>query len=286
MEPIFGSRLSWNKLQPMDFSLTNVTRLCFVASYAVALLLELVRLLRAKPYWTWLSVAFGASGLLAHTLFLIFRTPFVASPNGSLLLLAWVVAIFYLYGSIHHRQWAWAIFVLPLILVLVGLSGVVAPEQDDSSPRWFTGDTFWGAVHGSLLLLSAIGLCVACVASVMYLVQANRVRNKATFSEGLRLPSLERLLQMNRRAINWAFPLLTTGLMLGVILLTQHGQAVWTAPKVFSTVGLWAAFALILYLRYSAAVSNRRLAVLTIAAFGLLLIALLSSHPVAGGGGW
>lgn len=271
---------------PMDLiPLQNVTRLCFVASYAVALVLELLRLVRSKPLWTWLSVGFGAAGLFAHTLFLLFRSPLVASPNGSLLLLAWVIAIFYLYGTVHHRQWAWAIFVLPLTLILVGLSGVVSADSVGAS-RWFTGETFWGAVHGSLLLLAAIGLSVACVASVMYLVQAHRLRNKAIFSEGLRLPSLERLLLMNRRAITWAFPLLTSGLMLGIILMLQHQDAVWTEPKIFSTVGLWAAFALILYLRYSAAISNRRLAILTIAAFGLLLVALLSSHPVVGGGGW
>lgn len=269
----------------MDFPLQNVTRLCFVASYAVALLLELVRLLRASPLWAWASLIFGAGGLLAHTLFLVVQQPLVASPNGSLLLLAWVVAVFYLYGTLHHRQWAWAIFVLPLTLILVTLSGLF-PTETTSPTRWFTGETFWGAVHGSLLLLAAIGLCVACVASVMYLVQAQRLRSKAVFQEGLRLPSLERLMQMSRRAINIAFPLLTVGLLLGVILLAQRSEAVWTAPKVFSTFGLWAAFAVILYLRYSAAVSNRRLAVLTIAAFGLLLVALLSAHPIAGGGGW
>ncbi|MCX7700894.1 MAG: hypothetical protein N2039_08450, partial [Gemmataceae bacterium] len=77
----------------MDFPLQNVTRLCFVASYAVALLLELVRLLRASPLWAWASLIFGAGGLLAHTLFLVVQQPLVASPNGSLLLLAWVVAV-------------------------------------------------------------------------------------------------------------------------------------------------------------------------------------------------
>ena len=35
---------------------------------------------------------------------------------------------------------------------------------------------------------------------------------------GLRLLSLERLESMNRRAINWAFPLLTVGLLLGVAI--------------------------------------------------------------------
>jgi len=231
----------------------------------------------------WAGLAFGAAGLLAHTLFLLLQRPRVVSPHGSLLVLAWVVAIFYLYGALHYRKLAWALFVLPLVLGLVLLSGAF-PSEAGGEARWFTGDTFWGAVHGSLVLLAAIGLCVACLASLMYLVQAARLRSKAAPGEGLRLPSLERLAMMNRRAITWAFPLWTAGLLLGVVLLAQHDSANWTALKVAGTVGLWATFALLIYLRYSVQVSNRRLAFLTIAAFGLLIATLAAAHPVQGGG--
>ena len=71
------------------------------------------------------------------------------------------------------------------------------------------------------------------------------------------LPSLERLAQMNRRAIVWAFPLLTAGLLLGVILLVQRSEQSWTAPKVLSTAGLWLAFLVLIYLRYFVNSSNR-----------------------------
>jgi ABC-type transport system involved in cytochrome c biogenesis permease subunit len=265
--------------------LQHITRFCFAASYAVALVLELVYLLTPRPVVRLAGLAFGAAGLFAHTAFLVIQRPLVATPHGSLLVLSWVVAVFYLYGAMHHRKMAWAIFVLPLVLGLVVLAGFFPPEAADTSPRWFTGDTFWGAVHGSLVLLAAIGLSVACLASLMYLVQARRLRSKLAPGKGLRLPSLERLSQMNRRAITWAFPLLTAGLLLGLILLAQRASAEWTALKISTTVALWLAFAVLLYLRYATGVSNRRLAVLTIAAFGLLLVTLVATHPVAGGGG-
>jgi ABC-type transport system involved in cytochrome c biogenesis permease subunit len=92
------------------------------------------------------------------------------------------------------------------------------------------------------------------------------------------------LTDMNRRAITGAFPLLTAGLLLGIVLLAQQDSPVWTALKVSSTIGLWLAFALLLYMRYAANVSNRRLAILTIAAFGLLLVTLAASHTAVGGG--
>jgi ABC-type transport system involved in cytochrome c biogenesis permease subunit len=267
----------------MESIFQHVTRFCFGASYAVALILELVQLVRPSKLTRWAGLAFGSAGLLAHTLFLIFQQPQVATPSGSLLLLSWVVAVFYLYGAFHHRKQAWALFVLPVVLILVVLSALYPVTADDSS-RWFTGDSFWGAIHGSLLLLAAIGVSVGFVASVMYLTHSFRLQVKATPGKGLRLPSLERLAQMNRRAIVWAFPMLTAGLLLGVLLLVQRPEQAWTAPKVLGTAGLWLAFLVLIYLRYFAQSSNRRLAVLTIAAFGLMLVTLAASHPVAAGG--
>src|SRR5262249_38549308 len=137
---------------PMDHFVQKITLFCFAASYVLALVLELAQLLSPRPLLRWAGLACGAAGLLAHTLFLLIQRPPVATPKGSLLLLAWVVAVFYLYGAVHHRKMAWAIFVLPLALGLVVLAGLFPPESSDTTPRWFTGDTFWGAVHGSLVL--------------------------------------------------------------------------------------------------------------------------------------
>src|SRR5262245_22327864 len=266
----------------MSASLQNVTRFCFGASYAVALILELAQLALPRRSLRVAGMLFGAAGLIAHTAFLIVHHPTVAAPYGSLLLLAWVVAVFYLYGAMHHRHFAWGVFVLPIVLILIGLTEVFAKTGSDSAHRWFTGENFWGLVHGGLVVLALVGVCVGCVASVMYLLQARRLKSKTAPGQGLRLLSLERLATMNRRAVTWAFPLLTAGLLVGVIRLAQYaGPSLgWRSPRVLSTVGLWLVFLLLLYLRYFAHASNRRLAVLTIAAFGLMLVTLATAHPV------
>jgi len=270
----------------MESFLSGISRFCFLASYGIALVMELIQLWGARPWKRWTGIAFGTAGLLAHTLFLLIRRPSIAAPYGSLLLLAWVVAVFYLYGTIHHRRLAWAVFVLPIVLVLVLLSTAFPATAPDSVDRWFTGDRFWGIVHGGLLFLAAIGASVGCVASVMYLVQAFRLKSKLLPSEGFRLLSLERLAVMSRRAVLWTFPLLTVGLLVGIILLANYEgpSRAWTTPRVLSTAGLWLAFLLLLYLRYATQFSNKRLAVLTIAIFGLMLVTLLTAHPVVPGG--
>jgi ABC-type uncharacterized transport system permease subunit len=269
----------------------RTTVYCFGASYAVALLLELVNLLRPRPILRGLATVFGGAGLLAHTLFLavaLFVAPAetpLASQFVSLLFIAWIVAIFCFYGTLHHRRQAWGVFVLPVVLFLVVLA-TAFPNRESSGPEWLRGDRLLPLVHGVLLLLAAVGVCVGFVASVMYLAQAHRLRTKAPPGKGLRLMSLERLEAMIRHAIVTSFPLLTAGLLTGIALLVPRFADVqsWRDLRIVSTIVLWVVFALLLYLRYGYHLRGRRIALLTIVAFALLVCTLAASHTVAQGG--
>ncbi len=273
--------------------LERVTVFCFAASYGVAFLVELLQLLRPRPALRLVGLVFGSAGLFAHTIFLAVQHPELSSRYGSLLFLAWIVAIFYLYGSLHHRKIAWGLFVLPLVLGLIGLAVMFVHDNSPEEEPWllrlfsFQGERFWGLLHAALLLLAAVGICVGFLASVMYLVHARRLKSKALPAQGLKFLSLERLEEMNRRAIVLAFPLLTAGVVVGMVLLAQAGRPVrsWTDPRALAAVVLWLVFAVLLYLRYSLHVRGRRVAILTIVAFVLLVVTLAVQHPLSGGGG-
>lgn len=268
----------------------GITRFCFGACYALALILELVQMVWPRPVQRFLAAGFGVAGLLAHTLFLAVQRPPLSSQFGSLLLLSWILAVFYLYGSIHYRKVAWGVFVMPVVLGLVVLTSIVPPEEDPQSTLFpaldsLRGDRFWSFLHGTLLLLAAVGVCIGFVASVMYLVQARRLRAKILPGQGVRLLSLERLEEMNRRAINLAFPLLTAGVLVGGALMLHKAEQLqgWSDPKVLGGIALWLVFALLLYLRYGAHLRGRRLAQLTIMAFVLLVFTLAASHATVQG---
>lgn len=269
----------------------GISRYCFAASYGLAFGLELLNSVWTRPLVRAIGLASGGAGLLAHTIYLIVQRPTPQSAYGSLLLLAWVLAVFYLYGSVHHRRQAWAIFVLPLVLGLVLLAGQFAPGAAAVPTSWadavapLTGDRFWGIVHGGLLILSAVGVSVGCIASVMYLVQGRRLRSKAVLNRGVKMLSLERLETMNRRAINVAFPLLTVGLAVGAALMSRRDAARpdWTAGKFIGTFGLWLVVVILLWLRYGVHARGRHLALGTIAAFAIMVAVLAASHPFAEG---
>jgi ABC-type transport system involved in cytochrome c biogenesis permease subunit len=268
----------------------RVTIVCFIASYGVALALELWHQFRPRPVLRLLEVGFGAAGLLAQTIYLARRQPPLVEPFGWMLFLAWILAIFYLSGAVHHRRLAWGVFVLPLVLVLVGLGVAFGPSpaapEDEARSGVLSFQDPWGPVHAVLLFLAAVGVCVAFLASLMYLVQAQRLRSKKLPGHGLRLLSLERLEAMNRRAINLAFPLLTAGVLIGLVrLLPQRPLPGWSDLRVLGAGVLWLAFAALLYLRYGYHLRGRQVAVLTIVTFALLLGCLALSHPVGQGGG-
>lgn len=264
--------------------LTGITIVCFAASYGVALLLEVLGLLWPRRVPRLFGVAMGAAGLLAHTLYLI-QAFFLSEPRrslssrfDSLLLVAWILAGLYVYASLQYRRLAWGLFVLPVVEALIALAWPYRAAADVEQPFLLQ------VVHVVLLTLTAFGACIGFLASVMYLIQAHRLKAKTLPNHGLHLLSLERLEKLNRRAIALAFPLLTAGMILGVALMVQQaGQLSWTDPHILAAVILWLLLAALIYLGYGHRLRGRRLAVLTIVAFGLLLFTLAWPHLGAGG---
>jgi ABC-type transport system involved in cytochrome c biogenesis permease subunit len=234
------------------------------------------------PLFRWLAVAFGAAGLAALTIFLAVQRPLLIWQYGWMLFLAWILAVFYLIGSVHHRRLSWGLFVLPLVLGLVGLGAAFGPS--DTNDNTLPIQDAWGAVHGGLLLLAAVGLCVGFLASLMYLVQVHRLRAKTLPGQGLRLWSLERIEAMNRRAIVLAFPLLTAGMLVGLVLMFEKNLSGWTDPRVLASIVLRLTFALQLYLRIGYHLRGRPVALLTILTFVLLVGCHSLTHWGQGGG--
>jgi len=230
--------------------------------------------------WRVVALLAGLAGLVAHTAFLLDKQPSFYWQFGLLLFVAWALAVFYLVCAVHYQRMSWGLFVLPLVLALVGLAVLPGTPPDDSPGHW-RAPLQWGPVHGWLLVLAAVGSCVGFLASVMYLIQAHRLRTKAPPGQGLKLLSLERLELMNRRALFATFPLLTAGMLAGVVHLLILPQSVvsWTDARVMATAGLWIVFAVVLYLRFARHLRGRQMALLTILAFVLLLGCLALSHP-------
>jgi hypothetical protein len=264
--------------------IANITVTCFLASYAVALGLEISRLFFRSGVRGALMLAFGAAGLLAHTLYLAHRATIEAStPLASefdfYLVAAWILAALYLYLTVYHPHNPIGLFLLPLVILFVAGAALFA------DPRPFPRDRAtqsWGLVHGVCLLLGTVAVTLGFVTGCMYLLQAHRLKKKLSPGTGLRLPSLEWSQKMNSRTIALSVLLLLGGFLSGIVLNLNrrtHGDAVpWSDPVVISSSLLvgWMIVAWLFSILYKPAQVGRKIAYLTVASFVFLLIALVS----------
>ncbi|WP_165225280.1 cytochrome C assembly family protein [Aquisphaera insulae] len=257
--------------------------LCFAGTYGLALVGELARLVVRSPIRWHLTVTLTALGWIVQTLFLAnlavkegVLLP-VTTPFESLIVLSWIVGLIGLFLMLHWpRNVAVGVFVLPVVLGLIVAGGWFAPRGSE----WMESGVvaFWGTVHGIFLLAGAVCTCLAFAAGLMYLAQMRRLKSKRPARSGFSLPSLEQSERVNRAAITVAFPLLTFGLLIGMVLSVKARAAAgsmtvirWSDPKVISALGMWAVFAILLHARFRPAMRGRSLMVLTIVAFAFLV---------------
>ena len=266
----------------------RLTVLCFAGTYGLALLAEFARFwVRGSARWyatigltllAWLvqSAYLLNLGLARHAI------P-VTTAFESGMVLSWMVGLIGLYLMARStRQTAVGLFVLPLVIGLTTVAAWWAPRESDWK-YWGGVTAFWGTVHGLFLMVGAVFSCVAFAAGMMYLAQSRRLKMKRPSRIGLALPSLEQSERVNRGAITLAFPFLTLGLAIGVILgvatRRQHGGPIsvttvplsWTDPKVVSMIVTWGIFAVLLHARFRPAMRGRSMMMLSIVAFGFLV---------------
>jgi ABC-type transport system involved in cytochrome c biogenesis permease subunit len=279
--------------------------LCFAGTYGLALLSELARFVTRSAVRWYLTVGLTVLGWLVQTAYLADlglsqRKLPVTTAFESLLVLSWILALIGLYLMVRApRPVAVGVFVLPLVLALVLLAGRFASRTADWS-EWPGATRFWGSVHGIFLLAGAVSSCVAFAAGLMYLVQTNRLKHKRRPRFGFALPSLEQSERLNRGAITLAFPLLTFGLLIGVVLelVARRGPMAgvslrWDDPKVVSAGLMWLVFAFLLHARFQPALRGRGVMLLTILAFAFLVFTwvgvdvlnLPTAHGAAASGG-
>ncbi len=256
----------------------GVKLFCFGASYSVALAAEAAAALLPATWRRGASLGFAAAGVVAHTIYLGHRalaadTPPLATSFDSLVVLAWVLAVTYLSIHWYYPRFTVGVFALPVIVALIVLAGLLGQDSQRDLRGWAR---VWGPAHGAVLALGGVAVFVGFVAGMMYLVQARRLKAKQLPSEAFDLPSLELLERLNRQGITVAFTLLTIGLGIGLLLAIQQGRAGDASirlldPKVICAGLTWLAFGFLLQMRSHPQFRGRRVALLTIVAFGLML---------------
>jgi len=263
--------------------LSGTLIICSATAYTIALALELLGL---NQRFAWHRVALRALTLfaiLAHTLHLArnatTNSALPISTSDWLLWAAWLIAIVYFAALFYLPRSPTGIVLLPIVLGLM-LSSCWASTEPLVSGQSLR---IWGQIHGLMLLVGTVTVCIGFLAGLMYLAQSYALKHARSSANGLRLPSLEWLERVNSRTLALSALLIALGFISGVVMsVAKHRRestyVLWTDPVVLSLAAmmLWLVAAEVFRLVYPAARQGRKVAYLTLASFVFLVIALTS----------
>ncbi|WP_437204414.1 hypothetical protein [Planctomicrobium sp. SH664] len=278
----------------MDLQKVSVT--CFLACYVLALLLEATQFLRRSHVLRWGTVILSLAGLVAQTIYLVVRSgqhslpPLLGSTHDWLLVSAWLIVVMFCGIQLWNRDLAIGIFALPLVVVLVVTSQFVntAPNPRVGELRW------WSMLHASFWVFGILGVSLALLVSLMYLVQHYRLKHKRLELPALHLFSLERLSRLNWWLVIFSVPMLTLGMASGLWMthLSKGGDHPVNLVNIAfaANATIWVAMAVLFgWLLAARRPVGRTVAWRTIWACAFLLVTLLvikvlSADGIHGGG--
>lgn len=273
----------------MDW-LYRISIVCFAASYAVALGLEVSRVFFRARHRKMLILSISLAGFFAHTVYLVLQTGlelgwggvWFEGWSGWCLTAAWGLMAAYLWVFFRKPQSVLGIFLLPVILALTLVGGWLDSAGTFSPAQ---ARSIWNMLHAAALMLGTITVALGFVFGLAYLIHARRLKRRESGSRLFRLPSLEWL----QGASEWA--LLTSAALLGMGLLSglminlagprselpgRSGTVAWSDPVIWTSgiLFLWLFAAALFSLVYRPARQGRKVAYLVVASFLFLVLEL------------
>ena len=199
-----------------------------------------------------------------------------------------MVSVFFLVWWLYEAI-SLGLFVLPIAFFLV-LVPALGPDHYTFPSQGVR--VSWLIAHITALLLAYVALGFSLLASVLYLVQERRLKAKpkarfltsedswwAPFDW---LPPLDTLERLSEAMLEFGFPCMTVGLVIGAVLAQDtYGATYFLDPKIIAAFVSWAIYVLLLLVRRAAGLRGRKAAYLSGAVFAVMVVvwtANLFSH--------
>ena len=199
-----------------------------------------------------------------------------------------MVSVFFLVWWLYEAI-SLGLFVLPIAFFLV-LVPALGPDHYTFPSQGVR--VSWLIAHITALLLAYVALGFSLLASVLYLVQERRLKAKpkarfltsedswwAPFDW---LPPLDTLVRLSEAMLEFGFPCMTVGLVIGAVLAQDtYGATYFLDPKIIAAFVSWAIYVLLLLVRRAAGLRGRKAAYLSGAVFAVMVVvwtANLFSH--------
>lgn len=169
---------------------------------------------------------------------------------------ALLLAITFMAIYVRYQAASLGLFVLPLVFLLL-LLPAARPDHAPLSGAWMQNG--WILVHIALLLAAYAALLFSLLASLLYLIQERRLKNKKIGGIFSHLPPLDTIDQIAFRTLVIGFPCMTVGLLAGSLIAEESiGAAYFLDPKVLLSIGMWLLYIWMLYVRRHSGLRGKR----------------------------
>ncbi|MGH0035214.1 MAG: cytochrome C assembly family protein [Myxococcota bacterium] len=190
----------------------------------------------------------------------------------ALSLVAWVGNIFLLGLLWRLRINGLTAVVGPVSFVAVFFAALRLPHLNDPGLGG-------GSIPHAHVLLGSTGLALlglAGMAGLFFLIEHRRLKRKRHLGGRLRLPSLEALDRVNRAALAVGFPVLSLGVVTGMLWLRSTRGVVWTgtAHEIWCVVA-WGIYAGLVLARFASDQGSRQAAASALAGSAFLVFAVV-----------
>ncbi|MEM1295106.1 MAG: cytochrome c biogenesis protein CcsA [Verrucomicrobiota bacterium] len=244
-----------------------ISTLCFLGGFAYVA----ISLRTGRYHPSPLNLCIMAVGFVAQCLFLgergqaVGRCP-ITNPFEILVFVSWSAVLLYFVLGRAFRLSLMGAFTAPLVsfFQLVSL-----PFLRDV-PEYRPADDYWLEMHASISLLAYGAFALACIAGVMFLVQDSLLKRAKLQELSYNLPPVTNLSKAITRLVGIGLALLTVGIASGFGTKTPP-----TGIHLFLSVCVWAAYAILIGLRFTRGLSSRLSARLSLGVFILPVITLM-----------
>ncbi|MEW5909180.1 MAG: c-type cytochrome biogenesis protein CcsB [Thermodesulfobacteriota bacterium] len=218
------------------------------------------------------------AGLAAHSatiITLLVKTGHMPVRNlyETLSIAAWAVAAVFVFVRFQFNLKILGIIAAPLALIIMVIA-TFFPQQPAETKAIFSN--FWLMFHILTIFIADAAFALACGAGILYLVQEQNIKTKTRGFFYKRLPSLELLDSTGYACIIVGFALLTTGLIAGFVYAKSVWGRFWSwDPKEVWSAVTWLVYAALLHERFVAGWRGKRMAVMSIIGFAVLLFTFI-----------
>jgi len=174
-------------------------------------------------------------------------------------------------------------YVLLPIVILLFLGGTVLYTQ--AEPVQPALQSYWLAVHVSVVIVATGILLIPGVASILYLLRSAHDRDPRRLAKlGPKLPAADTLDRLAYRTTIVGFPLFTFGVICGAIWAESAWGRFWGwDPKETTAFVAWVVYAAYLHARATAGWRGTRAAVVNVAGFAVMIFNLFFINLVTTG---